>query len=536
MPSPSTRPSRTRLSLRALLALLLVASAPALAAQVPASPAAAAVVARVQGRVFDSIAMRPIQRATVRIVRADNPSVGRTATTDLAGEFRYDSVPAGSWLATFLHPVLDSLRVEPGIIRIDISEPGIIEVPLTTPSVRTMVALSCRGPVAKDMGVVVGEVRRVSDEAPLPLASVLVEWPEWVLQKGRLVTDLRRLIARADSSGRYVACGVPSGTTLRAFAWSERDTTGAIELPVSPDGYAVQDFLIGTSEQLTVRLDSAATPAPATRATTATTPTPATAGAAGATPPATPAPPVAVVRRGKAIVRGTVRTIDGRPIPNAIVRVLGSGSQVRSSAEGTFAIIDAASGTQSVEARAIGYNPERQALILREGEPASVAMRLSVQRVQLDTVRVVAGKTVVPEVRAIERRMRSGIGTILDANQVRERTSMFVTDALRNIPGVSVFQGSGYGQMVMMRSPFTGAECPASIVIDGLKAKESNNGQYVLDDYVSKNNVAAIEVYPRSNLVPPEFSTLDGGCGVVVVWTKQATGGVVPTRTGTVRP
>lgn len=534
MPSLRPRASRIRPRLRVLLVLACLAGATApgtpLTAQVPATPAASTVMARIQGRVFDSVAMRPIQRATVRIVRADNPAVGRTATTDLAGEFHYDSVPAGSWLATFLHPLLDSLRVEPGIVRIDIAEPGVIEVPLTTPSVRTLVALSCRGPIAKDLGVVVGEVRRVSDETALPLASVLLEWPEWVLQKGRLVTDLRRTMARTDSAGRYVACGVPSGTTLRAFAWSERDTTGAIELPVSPDGYAVQDFAIGTSEQLVVRLDSAATPVPVTSASASATATPPA--AAGTAPPA---PPVAVVRRGRATVRGTVRTIDGRPLANALVRVLGSGTQVRSSAEGNFAILDAATGTQTVEARAIGYNPERRPLTLREGEPASVALRLTVQRVQLDTVRVVAGKTVVPEVRAIERRMRAGTGTILDANQVRERTTLFVSDALRNIPGVSVSQVGGYGQMIMMRSPFTGAECPATIVIDGLKAKESNDGAFVLDDYVSKNNVAAIEVYPRSNLVPPEFQTLSGGCGVVAVWTKQATGGVVPTRTGTVR-
>ena len=49
---------------------------------------------------------------------------------------------------------------------------------------------------------------------------------------------------------------------------------------------------------------------------------------------------------------------------------------------------------------------------------------------------------------------------------------------------------------------------------------------------MKKDNVAAIEVYPRSNLVPPEFQTLVGGCGVVVVWTKQATGGVIPQRPG----
>ena len=443
------------------LAITVLGAAPALTAQVPA--ATAAVRARIEGRVFDSVAMRPIPRATVRLVRADNPAVGHTAASDLTGEFHVDSVAAGTWLATFMHPVLDSLRVEPGIIRIDIAEPGIIDVPLTTPSVKTLLALSCRAPLAAELGVVVGEVRSVSDEAALVGASVFVEWPEWVLQKGRLVTDLRRMVARTDSSGRYALCGVPVNTTVRAFAWSGRDTTGAIELPATAAGYTVQDFIVGTSEEVSIRLDStAATPA-------AATPTP-------ASPAAASAPTSVRVRRGRASVRGLVRTLDGRALPNALVRVLGSGTQVRSNADGNFAIADAASGTQTVEARAIGYNPERQTVTMREGEPVQVTLRMSVQRVQLDTVRVVAGKTVVPEVRAIERRMRMGTGTFLDANQVRARTSIFVSDALRGINGVSVSSVGGYGQMVMMRSPFTGAECPADIVIDGLKAKPSNDG------------------------------------------------------------
>ncbi|MCC7054540.1 MAG: carboxypeptidase regulatory-like domain-containing protein [Gemmatimonadaceae bacterium] len=505
-----------------LRVLALAVTLPAVSATLRAQ-GAAPVVARLQGRVFDSVAMRPIPRATIRIVRADNPAIGRTAASDITGEFHYDSVTAGTWLATFLHPVLDSLRVEPGIIRIDITEPGVVEVPLTTPSVRTMIALSCRAPMAADLGTVVGEVRQVSDDAPLVGAAVHVEWPEWVLQRGRLVTDLRRMVARTDSAGRYAMCGVPTGTTLRAFAWSAGDTTGAIELPVTEAGYTVQDFHVGSVERLTVLLDSAGTPVPAS-------------GRTPPGPPGAPAPLTTTVRRGRAVVRGQVRTLAGQPVVNAVVRVIGSGTQVRTNDSGAFAVADAASGTQTVEARAIGHNPERQAVTLREGEPVTVTLRLSVRRVELDTVRVVAGKTLAPEVRAIERRMRAGVGVILNANTVKERATVFVSDALRGINGVSVAGVGGSGQMIMMRSPFNGAECAANIVVDGLKVQTSGNGEFVLDDYVKRDNVAAIEVYPRSNLVPPEFLTVSGGCGVVVVWTKQATGGVVPVPPSPSRP
>lgn len=470
-----------------------------------------AVQARVIGTVWDSVAMRPLGGATVRIVRADNPAIGRSATTNALGRFVYDSVPAGSWLATFLHPLLDSLRLEAGILRIDITEPGEIRVPLATASPRTMITTTCRSVLPAEFGMIVGEVRAVADDAPLSGAMVFVEWPEWVLQKGRMATEMRRLTARTDSSGRYALCGVPSGSTLRTLAWSGADTTGAIEVPVPDAGYSQQDFAIGTSERITVRLDSAAAPTTTNTATTATT---------------------ATARRGRAIVTGFVRTLDGRPLPNAIVRVLGSGSQVRSGADGAFRIGDAATGTQSLEARAIGYARYRMPVLLRDGEGAPITMRLAIQRVQLDTVRVVAGKTVPTEVRALERRMNSGVGTILDAKTIRERSTVFVTDALRGMAGVTISKASGNGQEILMRRAASadGSYCVANVVLDGIRMPPSQSANATIDDFVNLSDIAAIEVYPRPNVAPPEFLNVDNGCGIVVVWTRRGTGGIMPQR------
>lgn len=456
------------------------------------------VLARVFGTVWDSVSARPLTDATVRVVRSDDPSVGRSATTNANGRFRFDSLPGGTWIATFLHPVIDSLRLEPGIARIEITEAGEVELPLAIPSPRTLVTFSCRERLAADVGAIVGDVRRADNDAALVGATVFVEWPEWLLRNKRMVTEVRRVVVQTDSVGHYALCGVPTGSSLRTLAWTSTDTSGAVEVAVPEAGYAVQDFAIGTVERVRVRLDSVTGPAGLT-----------------------------TIRRGRATVRGVVRTLDGRPLANALVRVLGSGTQSRTNAEGVFTIADAAPGTQSVEARAIGYAPYRQALRLRDGEVTPTVLRLALQRVQLDTVRVIAGKEIVPEVRAIERRMRTGVGRILDANTIRERSTIFVADALRGLPGVAVV-GVGYGQKVFMRSPFNGAECLANIVIDGLAIQSGTSRDFVLDDYVSRENVAAMEVYARSNLVPPEFLTMAGGCGVVAIWTKQATGGVIP--------
>ena len=456
--------------------------------------------ARIVGSVYDSLSRHGLSGALVRIVRADDPSVGRTATSDALGGFSYDSVPTGTWLASFIHPVLDSLRLEPGIVRIDIQEGGTVSVPLAIPSARTLVAISCRVPQAADLGVIVGEVRRASDDVALIAATVEVSWPEWLLQKGRMVTDQRFRTATTDSLGRFSLCGAPSGGTLRAVAWSGADTSGAVEVTTPDAGYTVLDFAIAPVERVTMRVDSGGGTAL-----------------------------YASVRRGTAAVRGVITTVDRRPLANAIVRVLGSGSQVRTTATGAYSIADAGAGTQTIEARAIGYQPMRQSVRLSDASPTVVDLRLPIQRVQLDTVRVVAGKELPAEVRAIERRWRVGVGTVMDGNLVRDRSNLFVTDALRGVSGVTVRQVGGFGQTVWMRSS-NGEECEAAVIFDGGQLPPSQVASISIDELARRDDITAIEVYPRPSMIPPEFTSMGSACGVVAIWTKRGTGGVTPVK------
>jgi len=49
---------------------------------------------------------------------------------------------------------------------------------------------------------------------------------------------------------------------------------------------------------------------------------------------------------------------------------------------------------------------------------------------------------------------------------------------------------------------------------------------------VTRGSVAAFEVYPRVNLVPPEFNGGITGCGAIAVWSKFGTEkiNVLPTK------
>src|SRR5437773_10933261 len=68
----------------------------------------------VSGIVHDSIAGLPLSGATVQIVSADTDGhFAATRSTDSTGRYEVHDVPAGRYVLGFLHPLLDSIGIEP---------------------------------------------------------------------------------------------------------------------------------------------------------------------------------------------------------------------------------------------------------------------------------------------------------------------------------------------------------------------------------------------------------------------------------------
>ena len=480
--------------MRPVRSVIVLGAAAMVAAAASDAYAQTATRAQVFGSVFDSVGMKPLAGAVVRLVRTEDPSIGRTAISDVGGRFAYDSVASGVWLVSYFHPTLDSLRLEPALVRLEILDSTTVIMPLSTPSARSLATASCGARLPSDVGIVVGDVRRAGDNAPIAGATVEVEWPEWSIVKKRLVTIMMRRRARSDSSGRYALCGAPVGSTLRAVSWIGNDTTGAIEVDVPSDGYALKDFAVGALQYVDVGDDSVAS-----------------------------TPAFARMRRGRATVHGVVTKPDGSPLANAVVRVIGTGSPTRTSSIGEFTITDAGAGTQSIEALAIGYQPTRRAVRLSESEALEVSFSQAARNVALDTVRVFAGRELPYEVRGIERRWRAGQGKFIDGKTVRDRASMFTTDALRGMSGVEIRPSrTGFGQDVMMHGS-GGRLCRATLFMDGMQMDLVGDGGISIDDYARPEVVAVLEVYSRPGAVPAEYMNMLSGCGVIAVWTKFGT-------------
>jgi len=464
--------------------------------------------ARLVGAAFDSIAMRPLPQAVIRAVPARDPSIALVATADSSGRFVLEGFTPGRWLATALHPRFDSLEVEPPVAYIDIREAGDISLVLPTPSAATLIRQRC-GVMATDLGVQFGYIRQANGYSPAPGSTVTAEWPEWSMQGGvqGMRGEMVRRAATSDDRGQYALCGLPAGNVVRVVAAMGADSTGILELPNDASGVTRRDFTLAAPGVIAQpSADSAE---------------------AGFT----------AQRLGPASVAGRVRDINGRPVVGAVVRVVGSGDASRTDSSGSFLVRRAMTGTQMVEARAIGFDPVRRMADLRADTLRQVEFTLARREVQLDTVRVSAGRSVSPALLSLEDRMRSGVGgTFLDGDAVRRQATRFVSDALLRVNGVRVMSVNGAGQRILMRRA-DGRGCLPQVIVDGIpvhtgipvpdnqRPTGSDNGEMFLDDFVSLDQVAAMEVYPRTALVPAPFNS-PSGCGAVMVWTKSHFGGV----------
>jgi Carboxypeptidase regulatory-like domain len=279
--------------------------------------------------------------------------------------------------------------------------------------------------------------------------------------------------------------------TVRARAVLGSDSTTVIEVTMPDGGYGLQDFLLVRG-----------------------TPDSSLAQGAGMTAPVS----------SRVTVRGRVTREDGSPLRGALVRVVGVGSTVRSGANGGFAITDASVGTQTVEARMIGYTPHRRTVQVKAAGTDEVVLVLPVQRPQLDTVRVAASRPISAEVLGIEARARTGLGRLFSGDVIRERSTLFVSDILRGMNGLIVTGGSR-GNQVQMRNSMGGL-CTPFVYFDGalVQVGGSEPSSLNIDDFVSRADVAAMEVYSRPSAVPLEFAGGTTGCGAIAVWSRRAVG------------
>ena len=480
-------------------------------AQQPAS--AQTVRPTVSGVVFDSVAGRPLFRASVQLTGMSDSIAGRSVSsvTDRDGLFSFPDLAPGRYVAGFFHEVLDSMGIEGVPVAVDVGERD-RSLDLATPSARTIIRTLC-GPraVGDSVGLLLGHILATSGGGPLPGAAVTAEWGETLIQRGHVGLRNVSSSATAIGPGWFALCDVPAAVELTISASHEADTTGFVNLEVPNAGVRYATFYVGGSRRVPsaqvdtiTAVDSTAVPLN-----------------------------VEMIWRGEAELTGVVRDENGGPVPGARVFVRGTNLSATTNDRGYFGLDSLPGGTHTAEVRALGYLPTVTIVHLSPERPVQAEIFIGDRAVTLETVRVQATLVFSRNLARFQtNRDRNPSGVFVGPREIERFRGMRFSNLVQSVPGVRLSYQGGF--TVLM--DFTGTDdgqsrglCVPQIYLDG---QRSHYTASEIEGLYRADELAGVEVYVRASQRPPEFQDGNTHCGAIVVWTRpllRRPGGVPPT-------
>ena len=482
-----------------MLALVLSTAAPALVAQGPSISARQ--TSGIRGVVIDSlITGKVLGDAEVYIEGTE-----RVAHSDARGLFAFDNLKPGRYTLGFSHLALDSLRLTAPTKVVDVpTGGGVISVTLSTPSVGALHLRACGVPAPLKAGLVMGVVKDADADTAVAGVEVAAEWTAIILQRGlRSKPELQQSHATTDGAGRYVLCGVPTDVPVALRTSIAGRPTTLIQLEAADQGIALRNLTVSMGDL-----------------------------AAMSTAASTPDTTGVLALTGTAQLTGEVRGEGGVPLVEAEVRVLAAATpKTKTIGDGSFLLAGLPAGSQALEVKALGYAPYRTWTDLKRGKTVALQIQMTKMAVVLNTVET-KGYSTLFDRSGFAQRMKSGMGHYITDDDIRQRNPVKLEDVFRGDPSVQLISAGFNGYAVIF------ARAQAQSVVDGNAACFPNyfvdGSPYHISDYDisdglpwTPQDIKGIELYPSPSNTPPQFSTLDGGCGTVVIWTKRG----APNRT-----
>lgn len=436
----------------------------------------------VRGVLFDSLNQVPLVGATVWV----DGNI-ETATTDALGRFALTTVEPGQRFIAFSSPTLDSIGIGTLSKAITVSADGNTTVSLAVPSFAGVWRALCADArvVNADSGILWGTIRDAASRVRYSGARTVIQWAELQAnaKKEIVMTPMTR-IARTDSTGTYVSCGLPVQTNLLVEANGPGSASGMLRRAINASRISRIDFLV-SAEMMPVRPDESRDRSGR----------------------------VSVVKpRGTSGLRGVVRDERMRPVQNASVTSSASDTTVRTNRDGVFLMRDLPAGTHAVEVRRIGASVARATVDLRPDATSEVAL-FTVALTELPEVNVTASNSTVSRDRdAFESRQKQGFGYALTEKDFFVSTDLMT--ALRRMPNLTI-RKSRSGSSVVQPTSSINAPCATKVWIDGVPAS--------LDDafVLQTRNLKAVEWYPRAASAPAMYVGVQA-CSVLLFWTDAA--------------
>lgn len=229
------------------------------------------------------------------------------------------------------------------------------------------------------------------------------------------------------------------------------------------------------------------------------------------------------------IVRGVVREVGtDSPVFGARLLLRTADDEVRagviSAEDGAFELRAETGGLVRLEVSHFAYADWTTShFALPSDAELDVEIRLDIEAIPLEPIVVVARSSAsTRRIWGFEERRASGAGFggfFITVEDVEARAAATTTGLVRGMPGMDVRLIDSGG---LDRNVISSRGCPSRTFIDGVEIQQDRG--HSVDDLVTPDRIAGIEVYPRALSAPAQFSSAFGpDCGVVLFWTREST-------------
>jgi hypothetical protein len=439
-----------------------------------------------RGVVVSSDSVTPLPGALV-IIR----STSDTITADEKGRFEMSPILPGRYSISVVDTSYSSY-VSPRVIArdLDVAVGQRKESNFALPSRLEAIQALCAGAIPTGTSVLVGRLTDSTSRERLPGETRLEA--AWLRASG---SERETQTVSFDDAGRFSVCGVPRDKTVRLSVQRRSAEFADTSVVVAPDSALMS---------LDWKIDVA---------TLASAVAPKQAGV-----------------QGRVLRVGT-----NTPIANAEVWLATQNRRTTTDSSGTYRFADVAPGPTLIQVRSVGYAVRRDTITLLAGQMRSIDLVLQSQSALLDTVRTVAssGKYMSPALRAFEeRRLRQVSGyfipdSVLRVNDGRRLASILLT----HVSGMTLVPGRmGAMYMVSSRKICQGRvlsgcvvpNCYVTVYMDGILLYSSTTGGPPVDaNQLLVSELGGVEFYAGGGVGPPEFNATGGGCGILVLWTRE---------------
>jgi Carboxypeptidase regulatory-like domain len=218
-------------------------------------------------------------------------------------------------------------------------------------------------------------------------------------------------------------------------------------------------------------------------------------------------------------VRGVVVDSTNRPLADVHISVRGFETK-STDLLGRFRIQLPAHQSVVLDVRRLGFMPVQYSL--SGGDDTALVIRMMPVVQQLAKVNVTDRAVGSARLQGFEERLNSRRhattgGFFITAEDIERRKPDLTTSLFTEIPAMRVVRigMTEYGVFGISRDSRGGTPCPATIFLDGQRLTDVS-----VNSIIQPLDIAGIEVYPSANAAPTQYQSLNGGCAVVLIWTK----------------